>query len=162
MLDLLNDAPAGAPAAAPALSANTGAADLGLMDIFGGAAAAPSAPAELSPVVAHDKAGLKITLYLKKAADNSIDVTARFANSTDAPMTSFQFEAAVPKYIRLNMQSATGQLLPPHNDQVSQTMNVLNSCPNEKPLLMKLRIGYIVNGQQVQELGQCANFPPGM
>jgi len=86
---------------------------------------------------------------------------AKFANSLDVPMTNFVFEAAVPKYVRLNMQPATGQVLPPHTDVVTQTMSVVNTTNGEKGLLMKLRIQYMVNGQQVQEMGQVGNFPPG-
>eukprot|EP00420_Gonyaulax_spinifera_P016292 CAMPEP_0197896444 /NCGR_PEP_ID=MMETSP1439-20131203/39919_1 /TAXON_ID=66791 /ORGANISM="Gonyaulax spinifera, Strain CCMP409" /LENGTH=60 /DNA_ID=CAMNT_0043516971 /DNA_START=60 /DNA_END=239 /DNA_ORIENTATION=+ len=60
-------------------------------------------------------------------------------------MTNFVFEAAVPKFVRLVMQPATGQVLPPHMDAVTQSMSVVNSAAGEKGLLMKLRIGYVLN-----------------
>eukprot|EP00449_Zooxanthella_nutricula_P062217 CAMPEP_0198557722 /NCGR_PEP_ID=MMETSP1462-20131121/89201_1 /TAXON_ID=1333877 /ORGANISM="Brandtodinium nutriculum, Strain RCC3387" /LENGTH=38 /DNA_ID= /DNA_START= /DNA_END= /DNA_ORIENTATION= len=38
-------------------------------------------------------------------------------------------------------------------------MTCVNSASGEKGLLMKLRIGYVVNGQPVQEMGQVGGFP---
>ena len=49
-------------------------------------------------MVAYDKACLKIMLNLRREADGSTTVVAKFGNHLDAPMTNFVFEAAVPKY----------------------------------------------------------------
>jgi len=112
-------------------------------------------------MVAWEKAGLKITFHCRREADGSSTVVARFANMCQEPMTSFVFEAAVPKYVRLTMQPATSQVLPPLSETVSQTMLVANTAAGEKALMMRLRIGYVFQGAQVQELGQVANFPSG-
>ena len=81
---------------------------------------------------------------------------------------------------------ATGQVLPPQTDLVTQTMRCVNSTHGEKGLLMKLRnlgyqvkwkdtfgvnvdtsanckprIGYVCNGTPVQEMGQIGGFPLG-
>jgi len=169
LLDLLDagpSAPAPMPQALPAATPG-GAADLGLLDIFGGSPAAPVAAAapvsqELPSIVAYEKGGLKVVMSLRREPDSSVVVVAKFLNCLDAPMINFMFEAAVPKYARLQIQPATGQMLPPRSDTVSQTMNVLNTSNGERPLLMKLRIGYAVNGQQVTELAQVGNFPAGV
>jgi len=118
-------------------------------------------PAQAQAIVAYEKAGLKIVMLCAKQPDGSAIITARFRNDLDVPMTGFVFEAAVPKYVRLTMQPATGQVLPPHTDAVTQAMSVVNSTNGEKGLLMKLRIGYAMNGAPVQEMAQVANFPPG-
>eukprot|EP00434_Breviolum_minutum_P036060 symbB.v1.2.031935.t1/scaffold3765.1/size50745/1 len=77
-------------------------------------------------------------------------------------MTNFVFEAAVPKFVALTIQPATGQVLPPNTmDLVTQTMTCVNSSNGEKALVMKLRIGYVCNGTPVQEMGQVGGFPPG-
>merc|ERR1712157_457433 len=102
--------------------------------------------------------GLKITFFPKKNPDGSVFVLAKFQNNLDVPLTNFVFEAAVPKYVQLTMQPATAQVLPPHTDVVTQGMKVVNSTNGEKGLLMKLRIAYVVNGQQVQEMGHVGNF----
>mmetsp|Transcript_80527 Transcript_80527/g.176577 ORF Transcript_80527/g.176577 Transcript_80527/m.176577 type:complete len:835 (-) Transcript_80527:47-2551(-) len=163
LLDLLGGGGGAPAAAAPAVSA--GASDLGLLgDIFGGSpapAAAPAGAVEAPPMIAFEKAGLRVTFHPKKEADGSSTILAKFRNDLDAPMTNFVFEVAVPKFVRLTVHPATGQVLPPHIDAVTQTLSCLNSTNGEKGLLMKLRIGYVVNGQPVQEMGQVAGFPPG-
>eukprot|EP00933_Yihiella_yeosuensis_P042198 TRINITY_DN36732_c0_g1_i1.p1 TRINITY_DN36732_c0_g1~~TRINITY_DN36732_c0_g1_i1.p1 ORF type:complete len:856 (-),score=187.40 TRINITY_DN36732_c0_g1_i1:76-2556(-) len=162
LLDLL-DGGGGAPA--PVVGAPAGGADLGLLDIFGGGGAAPApvapTPQVSPPIVGFEKDGLKITFTCKKEVDGSVMIQARFANSLNVPMTNFVFEAAVPKYVTLTMQPATGQVLPPQTDLVTQVMKCVNSTNGEKGLLMKLRICYVANGAPVQEMGQFGNFPAG-
>lgn len=158
IMDLKGGATSAPTAATPAPAASP--TDLNLLgDIFGGTPAVASTVAE-PPVVAFEKNGLKITMTPKKEADGSSTVVARFHNSLDVPMINFVFESAVPKFVRLTILPATGQVLPPHSDVVSQTMSCMNMSNGEKGLLMKLRIGYVVNGQPVQELGQ-VGFPSG-
>jgi len=155
LLDLLDGGPAAAPAPAPM-------AGDGLLDILGGPAGVMPAATEAAPMVAFEKNGLKITFYPRKDADGSTSVLAKFTNSLNVPMTNFVFEAAVPKYVTLTMQPATGQVLPPNTaDLVTQSMRCVNSTNGEKGLLMKLRIGYVCNGTPVQEMGQIGGFPPG-
>jgi len=155
LLDLLDGGPS-ATAPAPATAGD------GLLDILGMPSAAPAAAQEAPPMVAYEKNGLKITFYPRKEADGSSFVLAKFANSLNVPMTNFVFEAAVPKYVTLTMQPATGQVLPPNTaDLVTQSMRCVNSTNGEKGLLMRLRIGYVCNGSPVQEMGQIGGFPPG-
>jgi len=162
LLDLLGGGSTQATAPSPAA-----AGDLGLLDLFGGSPA-PSPPAMMAPapaagqtMVAYEKAGLKIDFECRKEPDGSSIVTARFCNSLQVPLTNFVFEAAVPKYVRLTMQPATGQIIPPGTNLVTQTMSCFNSSGGEKGLLMKLRIAYVMNGAPVQEMAQVGNFPPG-
>lgn len=168
LLDLLDMGGGGAPAAPAAgypPAAAAPSADLGLMDIFGGGAPA-AAPAstiqELPPMDVYEKNGLKIQFLTRRdSATNTTSVTARFGNVSSMPMTSFVFEAAVPKYLQLKMEPATSQVLAPQSTNVSQSMTVVNTTNGEKPLLMKLRIGYEHNGGVVQEMAQVASFPAG-
>jgi len=162
LLDLLGGAPTQAPTPAPAAGG-----DLGLLDLFGGSPA-PAQPAMMAPapaagqtMVAYDKGGLRIEFEMRKEPDGTAIVMARFCNSLQVPLTNFVFEAAVPKYVRLTMQPATGQIVPPGTNLVTQTMSCVNTSGGEKGLLMKLRIGYVMNGAPVQEMAQVSNFPPG-
>eukprot|EP00929_Paragymnodinium_shiwhaense_P095776 TRINITY_DN5704_c0_g1_i1.p1 TRINITY_DN5704_c0_g1~~TRINITY_DN5704_c0_g1_i1.p1 ORF type:complete len:839 (+),score=220.30 TRINITY_DN5704_c0_g1_i1:90-2606(+) len=167
LLDLL-DGPAAAPAPAAASPGAAGGGDLGLLDIFGGSAAPAATPVtqatgqEYPPIVAFEKAGLKVMMNVRKEPDNSVTILSRFGNGCDAPMTNFVFEAAVPKYVQLTIQPATGQVLPPRSEAVTQVMKCVNTSNGEKPLLLKLRIGYNLNGQLVQEMGQVSGFPQGL
>lgn len=150
LLDLLDGGAPAAPSQAPAPAE-------GFMDIFGGAGGA-----EAPTMVAFEKNGLKVTFHPRKDADGSVTVLAKFSNSLNVPMTNFVFEAAVPKFVTLTMQPATGQILPPNTaDLVTQSMSCVNSSNGEKALIMKLRIGYVCNGAPVQEMGQVGGFPAG-
>merc|ERR1719162_1326393 len=135
-----------------------------MMDIFGGGAPAPAAaaPTELPPMDVYDKSGLKIQFIVRRdAATNTTSVLARFGNMSSMPMTNFVFEAAVPKYLQLKMEPASSQVLAAQSTNVSQNMAVVNTTNGEKPLLMKLRIGYEHNGAPIAEMAQVANFPAG-
>lgn len=161
LLDLLDGGLTASSGVAPMIAAG-GPSDLGLMDIFGGpAVAAPPVQQQALQIVGFEANGLKIVFSCRKEMDGSSLITARFCNLLDAPMMNFVFEAAVPKYIRLTMQPASGQVLPPRTDAVTQSMVVVNSAAGEKGLLMKLRISYTLNGAEVKEMGQVGNFPPG-
>lgn len=164
LLDLLGGPQPAAPPPTIPSAAPLGGGDAGLLDIFGGTPAPPPvavAASELPPVLAFENNGLKVMMYCVRAPDGNNTITAKFLNTLSMPMMNFVFEAAVPKYVRLAMQPATGQMLPPLSDSVTQSMTVTNTSNGERPLLMKLRIGYSINGSPVQELGQAGNFPPG-
>jgi len=68
----------------------------------------------------------------------------------------------VPKYLQLKMEPASSQVLTPQSTNVTQSMAVANTTNGEKPIMMKLRIGYEHNGANVQEMAQVANFPNGL
>merc|ERR1719491_45436 len=108
----------------PAPAVGGGGADLGLMDIFGGPPAptpAPAVPTEI-PMDAYEKAGLKIQFMIRReATPNTYTVVARFGNLTGIIMNNFVFEAAVPKYLQLRMEPATGQVLMPQSSNVTQS-----------------------------------------
>jgi AP-1 complex subunit gamma-1 len=153
---------------APAPSPSTGGAGLLLDDIFGGSPAAPPTAMmqptaqELGSIVAFEKNGLKVTIDCRREADRSATINCRFANALDAPMTKFIFEAAVPKYVTLKINPASGQMLPPRSETVNQIMSVVKADAESRPTMMKLRIGYMINGQQVQEVGDVKGFPGGI
>lgn len=78
-------------------------------------------------------------------------------------MSNFIFEAAVPKYLRLTMQPATSTVLEPHNNgNASQTLSIVNSTNGERPIILKVRIGYVVNGAAIAEMAQVGNLPAGL
>jgi AP-1 complex subunit gamma-1 len=165
LLDLLDIGGGGSTAPTPAPVVGGGGNDLGLLDIFGGSstpAPTPAVPQE-TPMDAYDKNGLKIQFMIRREAQpNMYTIVARFGNMSSMPMSNFVFEAAVPKYLQLKMEPATGSALMPQTSNVTQSMLVGNGTGGEKPMLMKLRISYEHNGAPVQEMAQVGNFPNGM
>jgi len=118
----------------------------------------PQAPA---PITAYDKNGLTIVLSFDvstRQTDHTTNVTMVAQNSQLSPMTNFVFQAAVPKSFKLQLQPPSGNMLPPANSgSVSQSMLVTNL--NKEAFRMLLRLGYTINGENVQDQSQVDNFP---
>ncbi|CAI7876742.1 unnamed protein product [Closterium sp. NIES-54] len=102
------------PAPAPFAPAAAAAA----VDPFGGFAAAPAA-AVAAPsfpgIVALESRGLRITFEFTKdpAAPQSTTISATYTNSSPSPLTDFVFQAAVPKFMQLQLEAASGQWCQP-------------------------------------------------
>eukprot|EP00811_Abedinium_folium_P008669 NODE_18011_length_915_cov_6.455584.p1 GENE.NODE_18011_length_915_cov_6.455584~~NODE_18011_length_915_cov_6.455584.p1 ORF type:complete len:203 (-),score=65.43 NODE_18011_length_915_cov_6.455584:155-763(-) len=167
LLNLLDGRPAMTSSAAlsTAPPATTGVGDA-LLDVFDSTPAAHAATPVLQPVqelIAYEKGPLQITMACKKEAGHgAATITASVKNSAETVMTNFLFEAAVPKYVQLLMQPASSAIVAPMPaPPVLQSMTVVNAASGERPLLMKLRIAYTLNGESVQDMAQVANFPAG-
>merc|ERR1712176_744926 len=102
---------------------------------------------------AFEKDALKVQFACRKGAETgSMDVTATYANTSSMPISNFVFEVAVPKYMKLKMDPASTQELPPTSASATQVMNVVNTMHGERPGMMKVRISYTYNGGTVQEM----------
>uniref|UniRef100_K3WEF7 AP-1 complex subunit gamma n=1 Tax=Globisporangium ultimum (strain ATCC 200006 / CBS 805.95 / DAOM BR144) TaxID=431595 RepID=K3WEF7_GLOUD len=158
-------APFGVPAAPVSASAGvTSSANdlLGLMD-FGAPAPAPPQNPKLR---AYDKNGLTVDLEISKPNKDDPSVTfiaATVRNSTAIPLQNFLFLAAFPKYIKLKMEPASGDMVPPHNGgTVTQLVKIQNSMHGEKPVLMRIKLEFTVNGSKVEEMAAVNSFPPNI
>jgi Adaptin C-terminal domain len=75
-------------------------------------------------------------------------------DSTTLPTLSFLpsslAQAAVPKYLKLEMLPASSSSIPPNSSgAVTQEIRVVNSQQGEKNIMLKLKIGYFQGGVQV-------------
>ncbi|KMT07292.1 hypothetical protein BVRB_6g149210 [Beta vulgaris subsp. vulgaris] len=113
-------------------------------------------------IAAFESSSLKMMFDFSKSA-GSLQVTsikATFTNLSANIYTDFLFQAAVPKFLQLHLDPASSTSLPANgNGSITQTMRVTNSQHGKKPLAMRFRIGYKVNGKDVLEEGQITNFP---
>eukprot|EP00742_Colponemidia_sp_Colp-10_P000433 GILJ01000474.1.p1 GENE.GILJ01000474.1~~GILJ01000474.1.p1 ORF type:complete len:866 (-),score=167.22 GILJ01000474.1:91-2688(-) len=143
--------------------------------IFGGPAnpygaapfgAAPMGGAAQYPnITAYEKDGVNVTFSFNKPnpASNQVEIVARFSNAMPVPLQNFVFQAAVPKYIKLQMLPASSTTLPPNSKgAVTQVIKLENTLHGEKPLLMKLKVDFVNNGQPISEVGQVNSFPAGI
>jgi AP-1 complex subunit gamma-1 len=71
-------------------------------------------------------------------------------------------QAAVPKFMQLKLDPASGTALPPLGGVVRQVLHVNNSMHGQKPLVMKLRVGYTLDGASRLELVEVKNLPSGL
>ena len=175
-----NDAPsASAPAAAPANKVDD------IMSLFGGGGS--SAPAQQqprpvpsnndffssssSPVPAQPSSltafmspisGLTISFTPTKDATkpNVVNITTTFSTSaaTSSPITGLNFQAAVPKTMKLQMMAISNADLYPGGKAETQLMRVL--VPPGAPIRLRLRLAYTYMGEQRQEQSDFA-FPSG-
>jgi len=115
----------------------------------------------LPPFTAFEKNGLKVVFEPVKNAQfpNITVVNATFTNSGPAPLVNFDFKAAVPKYLKMQVNPPSGNLISPNNEgRVTQSLKLMNSEHGQKPLLLKIKIDYLVNGVPASEVAD-VNFP---
>jgi len=126
---------------------------------------APAAPGGFPPFTAFDKNGLLVVFACSKDASNPSVTTVEttFTNSLQTPISGLNFQVAVPKYMKLQMSPASSNIVPPANSgKVTQIFKLANSLHGQKPVLVRTKIDYAVNGQPVSETGQVDQFPPGV
>lgn len=130
--------------------------------VFSGFAAA--APVANPTIKAFDKAGFQVVMELSKPTPTlpaNTRIIVRFSNLTAAPMDSLVFQAAVPKYLKLEMLPPSSTTIPPNSSgAVSQEIRIINSAQGEKNIMLKLKLGYSQMGTVVEELVQVNSFPP--
>jgi AP-1 complex subunit gamma-1 len=117
----------------------------------------------LPPFVAFQKNGLTITFNVIKQAStpNVTAVTAAFSNSNSDSLNNFDFKIAVPKYVKLQVNPPSGNVVPASNSgSVTQSFKLLNTLHGEKPLVIKTKIDYQLSGLPVSEIADI-NFPQG-
>lgn len=113
-----------------------------------------------TPITAFNKNGLLVEFMCER--DNSqatvCVLNVKASNSSPTPMTDFVFQAAVPKSFQLQLQSPSGNVLPPLNaGAVTQVIKINN--PQKQPVRMRLKLAYTQNGNAVTELGEVNSFP---
>lgn len=127
-------APFGLPVASTAPVSNSANDLLGLMD-FGAPAAPKPAPPQNLKIRAYEKNGLSVDLEISKPNKDDPSVTfiaATVRNATAIPLTNFLFLAAFPKYIKLKMEPASADVVPPNNaGVVTQLVKIQNAMHGE-------------------------------
>merc|ERR1719498_1860223 len=122
LMDLLGSGSPAPPPAAPTMAAGGGMDAMAAMMggpamSMGAPAPPPAAPGSFPPFTAFEKNGLQIVFACSKdPANPSItSIEATFTNGGQVPIAGLNFQVAVPKYMKLQMQTASGNALPPAN-----------------------------------------------
>jgi len=127
---------------------------------------APSnASGDIPPIVAYDKNGVIAKFEFVKTPGNlsltQINVT--ITSSKMYPLSNFALLAAVPKFMKLQMNPPSSNTVPPNGQgTVTQIIRIANSQYGQKPAAMKLKVDYVENGQPVSETLDVANLPSGL
>ncbi|XP_061883938.1 AP-1 complex subunit gamma-1 isoform X2 [Entelurus aequoreus] len=162
LLDLLGDISlSGAPAPAPTPSAPASQPPFLLDGLSSQPLFNDIAAAGIPPMTAYNKNGLKIDFTFERANPNPnvAVITIHASNSTEADMTEFVFQAAVPKTFQLQLLSPSSNVVQALNQgTVTQVIRVLNS--QKQQLRMRVKLTYTHKGSPVQDLAEVNNFPP--
>lgn len=116
-------------------------------------------------MTAFNQNGLAIDFEItKEASENAGEcamlITAKFKNSLSYSMDGIVFQAAVPKYMKLNLYPPSANNVPANsNGAVTQQMRVVNTQHPAKPLMMKVKIMYKIQQKPVEEQATVTNFP---
>ncbi|XP_041014143.1 AP-1 complex subunit gamma-2-like isoform X2 [Juglans microcarpa x Juglans regia] len=139
-----------------------------MMDLLGGFAPNPPMP-DNGPVypsiIAFESSSLRIMFDFSKAPGNpqKTAILATFTNLSENIYTDFIFQAAVPKFLQLHLDPASSNTLPASgNGSITQNLRVTNSQHGKKSLVMRMRIAYKFNNEDILEEGQINNFPRGL
>ncbi|KAG7974848.1 hypothetical protein I3843_06G068500 [Carya illinoinensis] len=153
----------------PSLSTRaTSAGATSMMDLLDGFAPNPPMPGNgpvYPPIVAFESSSLRITFDFSKAPGNpqATAILATFTNLSQNIYTDFIFQAAVPKFLQLHLDPASSNTLPANgNGSITQNLRVTNSQHGKKSLVMRMRIAYKFNNEDILEEGQINNFPRGL
>ncbi|KAG2609670.1 hypothetical protein PVAP13_4KG063000 [Panicum virgatum] len=136
-----------------------------LLDGLSSSTPLPDENAAYPTITAFQSATLRITFSFKKQPRKPQETTinATFTNLATTTFTDFVFQAAVPKFIQLRLDPASSSTLPASgNGSVTQSLSVTNNQHGQKPLAMRIRMSYKVNGEDRLEQGQISNFPAGL
>jgi len=118
-------------------------------------------PSRGTAYTAYDRNDLAITLtpQTSPAHPGMVSIVARFKVSSSSPVTSVNFQAAVPKLQQL-------QLLPISNSTVQpgavETQQLRIKAPVGSAIRLRLRISFTRGGQNIQDQVDFSGFPPGL
>eukprot|EP01114_Cavostelium_apophysatum_P011948 TRINITY_DN2653_c0_g1_i1.p1 TRINITY_DN2653_c0_g1~~TRINITY_DN2653_c0_g1_i1.p1 ORF type:complete len:828 (+),score=234.87 TRINITY_DN2653_c0_g1_i1:127-2610(+) len=118
----------------------------------------------LPSYVGFQKNGITGSVDVVKQAShpNITAVTFSFVNSNPGPVTNFEFKAAVPKYIKMQVSPPSGDSLAPNGgNKVTQQLKLLNTNHGEKPVLLKMKLDFVFNGAPASEIADIT-FPEGV
>jgi AP-1 complex subunit gamma-1 len=103
-----------------------------------------------------------LTMHLSHSVNPaSLDVCetkASFSNNTAFILTGFEFQVAVPKFLKNQMEPPSSTVLPVGGN-ITQVFSLTNSMHGQKRLVIKVRINYVLNGQSLNEQLTFDKFP---
>ncbi|EGC34223.1 clathrin-adaptor gamma chain Ap1g1 [Dictyostelium purpureum] len=105
---------------------------------------------------AFQKHGLEISYECTKPQPNNLSLTninMIITNTGPSPITNFSLQAAVPKYLKIQLLAPSSTTIPPNGSgEVTQFSKVLNSQQGQKPILLRVKLDFQINGQAYSEV----------
>ncbi len=138
---------------------------MGFDDFLGGGMTAPTPAAQFPPVIAYNKDGVIVSLAFSKPDPVQPGLTDALATVTyggGSLVGNFSLQVAVPKFMQLRLDPASGNALQPGGPPITQSIHLTNSAHGQKAVVLRLRLSYVVNGHTTVEMAEVNNLPPGL
>ncbi|KAG8958949.1 clathrin associated protein complex large subunit [Tulasnella sp. 419] len=121
----------------------------------------PTARPPATAYTAYDKNDLKVTLtpQVSAARPGVVNILAKFTSSGSEAVSNVNFQAAVPKTQQLQMLPMSNPTVAPG---ATETQQMRVTAPPGAQVRLRLRIGYVVAGQQFQEQVDFSGFPANL
>lgn len=117
-------------------------------------------PAQKPQFIAYEDNSLKIGFTFSKEAPDLHLIRTYFSNKQDTLLTGINLQVAVQKYMKLQMQLPSGQeLMPLSQNGITQDIRITNTMEGQKPLVLKIKVTYSINGKQVSETRVINSLP---
>jgi len=112
-------------------------------------------------VVGYSKNGISVVFEYSKGPQFTT-LNGVYTNSNPFPINNFTIQAAVPKYLKIQMNPASASVLQPNNsNKVTQIVKIINSMQGQKPIVLRIKVDFVVNGNPVSDTAD-VNFPLGV
>jgi len=114
-------------------------------------------------MLVYSKNGLNIEFQLSKSPStpSQTQVDVQFTNTLSTNIEGLVFQAAVPKYCKVQMSPASSQTVPANRSGVvTQSLRILNSQYGQSPAKVLMRVVFRANGQEIQDTHP-VDLPPG-
>jgi AP-1 complex subunit gamma-1 len=115
----------------------------------------------LLPVVVFQESSLTVAFQSERKTGNPgyLRVIATFTNSSNAEFTDFDFQVAVPQFVTLQMEPASGRVLTSHTP-ITQALVLIHKEPDnpKKKLKIRVKMAYSVQGTPAEHTAQIQKF----
>ncbi len=133
-------------------------------DIFGVVTPTPSKTVVPGP----KHQGVEIDIECSKPDLTNTSKSAllvKFRNTNSTPIYGLSLQIAVPKYVTMEMKPPTSTTVAPSggnaSSEVTQTVSVTNNKLGQKNLMLKVKLGFTLNGTKIDHMATVSGFPAG-
>uniref|UniRef100_A0A8C7XMZ1 Golgi associated, gamma adaptin ear containing, ARF binding protein 3a n=1 Tax=Oryzias sinensis TaxID=183150 RepID=A0A8C7XMZ1_9TELE len=124
-------------------------------------------PSQVSPVNVFDKNGLRVLLHFATncppGRPDVLVMVASMLNTSPQPVRNILLQAAVPKMMKVKLQSPSGTELAPFSPILpppSITQVILLANPLKEKTRMRYKLTFTLEEQPLTEVGEVKEFPP--
>ncbi|KAG8436283.1 hypothetical protein GDO86_007406 [Hymenochirus boettgeri] len=124
-------------------------------------------PSCLLPVIVYDQRSFRVLFHFAQDSPSGrpdvLVVVISMLSTAPLPVTGISFQAAVPKVMKVKLQPASGNELPPFNpilppSAVTQVLLLAN--PTKEKVRLRYKLTYTQGDQTFDEMGDVEDFPP--